>query len=258
MDFAQKLDLNPDKVSVHLKSIIDETGFQDLSLFIEKVERCGVEETREALSTRLMEVFRDTGNVKAFSLLYELNYRMFFISILSRVRRHHYLLDANDVLQEVFVNIYKYPYKFRADKPQAFRNWAGMIIRNTILRFLRGIAKESILEVSVEEILEPADETQATPQEEMILKESEENCRRAWLIYLNLYLKEYNRLSERERKALHLVEVEGFSYREVSAEMNIKVENLKMVIFRARKKIIRNMERYLQGQTVPVREVTSQ
>ena len=250
MDFAQKFVFDLKKLSLRLGSIARETGFEDIKAFIPKAKEKGIEPIREELSTRLMEIFRDTGNTGAFSLLYELNYRPFFISILSRIRRHHYLLDAHDVLQEVFVNIYRYPYKFRADKPEAFRNWAGMIIRNTILRFLRGLAKDNMIEISVEEILEPADEIQVTPQEEMIIKESEENCRRAWLIYLNLYLNEYNKLNERERKALHLVEVEGFSYKEVSAEMGIKVENLKMVIFRARKKIIRNMEKYLQKQEV--------
>ncbi len=50
---------------------------------------------------------------------------------------------------------------------------------------------------------------------------------------------------ERERLALHLVEVEDKRYREASAILGIKLENFKMVVCRARKKIVRHMNRML-------------
>ena len=54
-------------------------------------------------------------------------------------------------------------------------------------------------------------------------------------------------LSEREQRAIHLVEVEGLSYREAARDLGIKLENLKMVIFRARRKIHRSMRRVFEG-----------
>src|SRR4029453_19351915 len=51
----------------------------------------------------------------------------------------------------------------------------------------------------------------------------------------------------RERRALHLVEVEGVSYRVAAEDLMIKLENLKMVIFRARRKIHRAMRRVFDG-----------
>ena len=48
-------------------------------------------------------------------------------------------------------------------------------------------------------------------------------------------------------RALHLVEVEEQSYREAAADLGIKLENLKMVIFRARRKIHRSMRRVFEG-----------
>ena len=59
----------------------------------------------------------------------------------------------------------------------------------------------------------------------------------------------YTMLSERERRALHLVEVDGVSYREAAEDLEIKLENLKMVIFRARRKIHRAMRRVFEGLT---------
>ena len=46
---------------------------------------------------------------------------------------------------------------------------------------------------------------------------------------------------------LHLVEVEDRSYRDSAEDLGIKLENLKMVIFRARRKIHRAMRRVFDG-----------
>jgi DNA-directed RNA polymerase specialized sigma24 family protein len=59
---------------------------------------------------------------------------------------------------------------------------------------------------------------------------------------LQLYLLHFERLSEKERRALTMVEVEELSYRDAAAALGIRVENLKMVIFRGRRKIFRGME----------------
>jgi DNA-directed RNA polymerase specialized sigma24 family protein len=67
-----------------------------------------------------------------------------------------------------------------------------------------------------------------------------------YLILLLLYLKAFDqRLSEREKRALRLVEVEGYRYREAADELGIKLENLKMVICRARKKIFKTMQQLI-------------
>lgn len=248
MDFAIARQLPPEEVCERLVALARETGRQDLVDLAGDLREQGSEALHDRISTRLMELFRDTASPQTFALIYELNYRPFFLTILGRLRRNQFVLDAGDVLQEVFVNIYRYPLRFKADRPEAFRYWAGTIIRNTILRFLRGMAKESRIETPLEDLLEPADETQHTPQEKLIESESAETCQKTWIFYLNLYMHEFGRLSPREQEALKLVEVEGFSYREVSAEMDIKVENLKMVIFRARRKILRNMQLWLETQ----------
>jgi hypothetical protein len=44
-----------------------------------------------------------------------------------------------------------------------------------------------------------------------------------------------------------MVEVDESSYREAAAALGIKLENLKMVIFRARRKIHRSMRRVFEG-----------
>jgi DNA-directed RNA polymerase specialized sigma24 family protein len=73
--------------------------------------------------------------------------------------------------------------------------------------------------------------------------EGEGEVARAYLITLQMYLEAFNELSEREQQALELVEVENLCYRDASAALRMKVENLKMVIFRARRKMYRHMRR---------------
>ena len=66
------------------------------------------------------------------------------------------------------------------------------------------------------------------------------------MLYLNLYLLHFRKLSSKEQRALHMVEVEGAPYKAAAAELGIKLENLKMVIFRGRRKIFRGMGRSLE------------
>jgi hypothetical protein len=80
----------------------------------------------------------------------------------------------------------------------------------------------------------------------VIEDESAIECTRVYLNYLYLYLRFYGMLSEREQRAIQLVEVEGTSYRDAAQELGIKLENLKMVIFRARRKIHRSMRRVFE------------
>jgi DNA-directed RNA polymerase specialized sigma24 family protein len=59
----------------------------------------------------------------------------------------------------------------------------------------------------------------------------------AYGILLQAYLVAFRQLKTRERYVLEAVEVEGRRYAEVAHELGIRHEALKMVVFRARKRI---------------------
>ena len=61
----------------------------------------------------------------------------------------------------------------------------------------------------------------------------------------------YKRLSEKEQTALRMVEVDGASYKDTAATLGIRLENLKMVIFRGRRKIFRGLQKSLLGFASP-------
>ena len=194
-----------------------------------------------------MELFRVHQSRAAFGLLYELNAQHLLIQVASRLRRYQSKADPGDVLQEVFVNVYRYPHRFDATRDDAFRVWTSTIVRNTVLKHLRSLSRSGRAEVSFDDLPEPTEERQVEPSRGVIDNESERECKRVYLTYLHLYLRFYSMLSEREQRALHLVEVEDSSYRDAASALGIKLENLKMVIFRARRKIHRSMRRVFDG-----------
>ncbi len=211
------------------------------------------ESLRDGLSTRLMELFRVHKSRSAFGLLFELNRDHLLQHVTSRLRRYASKADPNDVLQEVFVNIYRYPHRFNCARDDAFRVWTATIVRNTVLKHLRSLSRSGRAEVAFDDLPEQPEPSAAGPLRGVIENESRQECSRVLVTYLHLYLKFYSMLSKREQRAIHLVEVDGLSYRDAARDLGIKLENLKMVIFRARRKIHRSMKRVFEGLPPDVR-----
>ncbi len=202
---------------------------------------------RDAVSTRLMECFRHERDRTCFGLLYELNSQHLLIQVASRLRRYSSKADPLDVLQEVFFNVYRYPHRFNSEREDAFRVWSAMIVRNTVLKHLRSQGRGGRTEIPFEDLSDQPESSGRTPVGDLLEQEQAEQCARVYVTYLHLYLRFFSMLSDRERSALQMVEVDGASYREAAASLGIKLENLKMVIFRARRKIHRAMRRVFDG-----------
>lgn len=197
------------------------------------------------VSTSLMDCFKDSGNSAVFALLFELNRDSFLHAIQCNLRRSYHHVDPNDVLQEVFLNIYRYPHRFLGDKSDAFRGWGHRIARNTLWKFLKGQTRLARFQAIDDEVMQPEDTRSKRPDRAATDAESAAVVDRAYLMYLQLYMLHFERLSVKERRALTMVEVEDRSYRDAAKELGIRLENLKMVIFRGRRKIFRGMERSL-------------
>ena len=198
----------------------------------------------QSLNNALMDTYRVHGSLEAFSLLFELNTRPFSVIANRIVRMTGSRADIGDILQETFLAIYRYPSRFCPDKPCAFRNWSYSIIRNTVYRHLQLSAREGIPVDFVTEIL--PDERAGTPSDASELAEADQQCERVYGLLLCLYMDIYERdLKPRDRLALQLVEVERLGYREAAQKLGIRLENFKMIVCRARKKIFQSLVRTL-------------
>ncbi len=198
----------------------------------------------QPLNNALMDVFRVHQRIDAYTLLFELNLRPFSLIASRIMRMTGCRSDLHDILQETFLAIYRYPSKFCPEKPNAFRNWSYSIIRNTIYRHLHDNGREGIPADSLAEIL--ADEHAESPPLATEHAESEWRCRHVYKLLLELYSYAYHHeLKPRDRLALELVEIQGMGYRDAAEELGIRLENFKMIVCRARKKILQCMIRVL-------------
>lgn len=242
-------DIDREHLRERLRGLAREAGRSEterMLALVDQAERT-IDALRDAVSTRLMEVFRTSSSRGAFGLLYELNNQHLLQHVANCLRRYGSRTDPRDVLQEVFFNVYRYPHRFDCQREDAFRVWSAMIVRNTVLKHLRSQGRGGRSEVPFEDLSDQPEERMVSPLRGAIDKEATRECGRVYLTYLHLYLRFYSLLSERERRAIHLVEIEECSYRDAAADLGIKLENLKMVIFRARRKIHRSMRRVFEG-----------
>jgi len=199
----------------------------------------------ESLSSLLMEGFAKTRDLEVFSLLYEATHRQILLVILKRIRFTHSYVDPKDVLQDVYLSIYRYPHRFRNEKSSSFRNWSFSIVRNTLLKHLRSSPRTEVDLDPLAEVVE--DERTRTPITVLADEEETQRAAQSYALCLLAYRKAFQTaLKDREKKALRLIEVRGLKYRDAAEQMDVRLENLKMIVCRARKKLLRSIEELLE------------
>jgi RNA polymerase sigma-70 factor (ECF subfamily) len=168
-----------------------------------------------------------SGHQEAFELIVKRHQNRLFNLI-------HWFLgdysDATDMTQEVFIKIYKALPSFRFEA--AFSTWSYRIAINTcknrvnsleyrFKRQLRRIGRRGEI-ADRDMISEPSDETQ-NPYRDLVRKERIQLIRRC-----------IQRMSPAKRTMIILRDIEGMSYEEIAALLNLKLGTVKSKISRAR------------------------
>lgn len=193
-------------------------------------------ETYQArMETALMALFRDRRGEEEFEALYEYSRPAVLQSVLRGLRGMGARLDPNEVCQDAFVNVYRYAASFRDEHPRSFKAWMQAISRNVIRRQASRQSSAS-LQALPEGLAEPADRSRG-PQGCASIKEERRSLMRAWALLLLHYASAWETLSPRDRLALQLIEVEGLTYQQACEELNVGMSNMKMIMFRARRRI---------------------
>lgn len=200
------------------------------------------------ISTLLMDLFRRSRSAEVFDVLMEQSSPQMMRRIRTRLRFRGGHLDPAEVLQDTYVNIYRYPSQFDGRRVGAFHAWSARIVDNAISRQLRGNTNGRELRLLPLEILDQESESpDRDPGAQAIAKESCEQVVRAMALFLQVYLDAYTRLSARERFVLQMVEVHSMRYVELAEVLEIRPEALKMVVFRARRRIFARVQRVLDA-----------
>ncbi|MBL8729590.1 MAG: sigma-70 family RNA polymerase sigma factor [Planctomycetes bacterium] len=205
-----------------------------------------------ALATALMDLFRCTGDRDVFDCLVQWATPPLLGRVRSRLRATGSSCDAQEILQDAFVNIYRYPDRFRAARPGAFAAWSSTIVDNAIRRHARQSRRgPAAITITSELLQECADEWMREPS---LQAQDHEECAAtvsAYALLLQAYLVSFRLLSDRERFVLEMVEVRGLRYAELAKVLRIRPEALKMVVFRARKRILDRLGAWLRDGVPP-------
>lgn len=200
------------------------------------------------VATQLMALFRDEGSPEVFEALHAYTRQGVYEWIVGLLRGSSRSIDALEVLQDTFVNVYKYNQSFRSEHNGSFRVWVRTIAGNLIRRaFSR--RPQRLFEDMPEGLQEPAD---SRPGPRVVVEEAEESAelRRAFALYLAHYRVAFEQLSDRDRKAMELVEVRGLTYKEAGKLLDVRASNMKMILFRARKRLAGHMRRAMGGHAL--------
>lgn len=193
------------------------------------------------LASQLMALFRDENDAEAFEALHAYTRSSVHDWILSLLRGSARTIDALEIMQDAYINVYKYSQSFRSDHDGSFRVWVRTIAGNLIRRaYSRRPTRR--FEDMPEGLQEPAD-SRPGPRALVELEEDRARLRRAFSLYLLHYRAAFELLSERDRRAMTLVEVDGFTYNAAGERLGVRASNMKMILFRARKRLVNHMRR---------------
>jgi RNA polymerase sigma-70 factor (ECF subfamily) len=137
--------------------------------------------------------------------------------------------DAEDMVQETFLNVYKYLADFRYEA--SFKNWLYRIASSACIKKRRRSKFAPRKEISLEDFI-PEDKDNipdslppwaSEPLEKVLNDELSKNIRKAILL-----------LPEKYRVVLVLRDIEGFGTEETAQILNIKPSSVKVRLHRAR------------------------
>ena len=141
--------------------------------------------------------------------------------------------DAQDLTQEAFIKALQRQDQLKETDKAA--HWLSRIASNTAIDFLRRNGKVNFCEI--DSLIEPLSEPSESPEQAVIRSEH------------RAYLEEgLTVLTERERTALLLRDVEGLPAEEVASQMNCSKATVRSHIANARIKFRRYIERSRRAQ----------
>lgn len=209
-------------------------------------------EQAAACATALMDLYRRTAEAEAFECLVDLATPELMIRVRSRLRSLGGQFDPHEVVQDAIVNIFRYPDRFVASRPNAFAAWSATIVDNAIRRQLRRRASGPSVALSPSEVLsQQADVRSIEPDREAVEHEESLATASAFTLLLSCYLQAFETLGDRERFVLQMVEVQRMRYADVAQLLGIRAEAIKMVVFRGRKRVYERMAEMMAPAPVP-------
>ena len=152
--------------------------------------------------------------------------------------------DLNDLVQEVFIRVYKYIHGLK--NPKTFRAWLNQITINLFYDELRKRPKR-LATLSLDSVIsynKDCSEEESTREIPDLREEPAQVALNQELVFL--IKKAMNELPEQFRVAIVLRELQGLTYEEIAETINCELGTVKSRIARARSKLRAALEVYVQ------------
>ncbi len=177
------------------------------------------------------------GDPEAFRILYE-TYQKLVMTVCFKFCGNQE--DAEDILQEVFIEVHKSIFSFRGDSKLS--TWLYKISCTKSIDYIRSKKRKKRFGILTSLFSEEnEEETIPGPQNNNPSASMEEKER------LNILLKHINSLSENQRIAFTLAQIDGMSYKEISEIMNVTVSSVESFIFRARQNLKKKLSNFYEN-----------
>ena len=190
--------------------------------------------------TEIIEKLKQ-GNELAFKQLVE-NYRDMVVNTCFGLL--HNSEDAEDVAQDVFIEVFRSVENFRADSK--ISTWLYRIAVNRSLNFIRDNKKrkwfqsfDDVVESKKEMLNQLNHQSAGDPESEL------ENSQRAILLHEAI-----DSLPESQRVAFTLNKYEDLAYKEISDVMNLSVSSVESLIHRAKKNLQKKLLKCYQKKCI--------
>ncbi len=167
------------------------------------------------------------GSEPAFRKLVEQHQRMVVNTCLGLVHNRD---DANDLAQEVFIEVFNSAEQFRGDSK--ISTWLYRIAVNRSLNFIRDNKKRSLFK-RIEDVFTRKDSIAIEPSWQV--EEADQNLQKqqkAAILH-----KAINSLPKNQRVAFTLHKYDDLSYKEISEVMGVSLASVESLIHRAKKNL---------------------
>ncbi|NLB25110.1 MAG: sigma-70 family RNA polymerase sigma factor [Bacteroidales bacterium] len=156
----------------------------------------------------------------------------------------HNIEDAEDVAQDVFIEVFRSVSGFRGDSKLS--TWIYRIAVNRSINYLRDHKRRSNLK-SLDETVDSSKsaiselfyESASDPQKEM------ENIQRSKILYAAI-----GTLSKNQRFAFTLNKYEGLSYKEISEIMELSISSVESLMHRAKKNLQKRLYSHYKKKSI--------
>ena len=173
------------------------------------------------------------GDTQAYTFLVNRYKDMVFTLALKMLRDRE---EAEEVAQDVFVKVYEKLSKFKGEAK--FSTWLYKVVYNTCLDRIKKI-RRGVLVVAMEDITERQIKTVDNALDEMEQKERDDAIQECMSL-----------LTPDESALLTLFYFEELSFKEISKITGISTNNLKVKLFRSRKKLALIMQEKIAPEII--------